>query len=41
MEFSESAKLDFSDALKYFAQIVTDFLLSSAENIKNQPILTF
>ena len=38
---SERAKKDLLDALKYSAQTVTDFLLPSAENTKNEPFLTF
>ena len=41
MAFSERAKEDLSDTLKYFALTVTDFLLSLAENTKNEPVLTF
>ena len=41
MAFSEIAKYDLSDALTYFAQTMTDFLLQSAEKTKNEPFLTF
>ena len=34
--FSKRAKEDLSDALEYFAQTVTDFLLLSAEKTKNE-----
>ena len=38
---SERAKLNLSDALKYFVQTVTDFLQQSAENKKNKTFVTF
>ena len=34
--FSKRIKWDLSDALKYFAQTETDFLLASAENAKKK-----
>ena len=37
----ERAKRDLSDALKYFSQTVTVFLLPSAVKTKNEPFLTF
>ena len=39
--FSERLQKDLPSALKYFAQIVTNFLLLSAEHMKNEPCLTF
>ena len=43
--FSKRTKWDFSDTLKYFAQIATVFfcffLLLSAENTTNDPFVTF
>ena len=39
--FSKRAKEDLSDALEYFAQTVTDFLLLSAEKTKNEAFWHF
>ena len=41
ISFCEGTQKDLSGALDYFANIVSNLLLSSAENTKNEPFLMF